>query len=284
MIWKLIWKISGNRSWNGGWRFRARLFWRRVLALAGLDLETVVPLKIRLLGEPAVVRSGRLLELPRSKKTRALLGYLIATGREHRRERLTNLLWAGGDDRRAGLRWSLSRLRGLLDEPDLKRIQTRGELVEVRCEGARVDVMDVEGLAGRVLDDVETEELERVLRCFRGVFLEGLDQPDQHDFMAWCIAQRERFRALHVRLLQAAVERNWNQPEGALPHARELVRLEPDSVRVWLQLLNALQRAGSRSEAEEQFALARRKLEPQGALALQELRAGWLSSSKRARQ
>ena len=68
-------------------------------------------LTIRLLGELAVVRGGEALELPASKKARALLGYLVATGRSHMRERLCELLWDGPDDPRAQLRWSLWKLR-----------------------------------------------------------------------------------------------------------------------------------------------------------------------------
>jgi DNA-binding SARP family transcriptional activator len=51
------------------------------------------PLKIRLLGELQLARGdGAALTLPASKKTRALLGYLIATGQAHRRERAQNLI------------------------------------------------------------------------------------------------------------------------------------------------------------------------------------------------
>src|SRR5690349_20567710 len=70
--------------------------------------------EIRLLGELEVVRKGRIEPLPASKKTRALLGYLAVTGRAHTRERLCVLLWQGPDDPRAGLRWSLAKLRGVL--------------------------------------------------------------------------------------------------------------------------------------------------------------------------
>jgi hypothetical protein len=44
-------------------------------------------LTIRLLGELAVLRNGEPLALPSSKKTRALLAYLVATGRPHERNR-----------------------------------------------------------------------------------------------------------------------------------------------------------------------------------------------------
>ena len=75
------------------------------------------PAGAALLGNMAVLRGGESLALPRSKKTRALLAYLAVTGRAHRRERLCELLWDVPDDPRGALRWSLSKLRALVDEP-----------------------------------------------------------------------------------------------------------------------------------------------------------------------
>ena len=80
-------------------------------------MEAPSSLKIRLLGELQLGRGdGPALALPASKKTRALLGYLIATGQAHRRERLCDLFWDGPDDPRAELRWSLSKIRPLLND------------------------------------------------------------------------------------------------------------------------------------------------------------------------
>ena len=78
---------------------------------------TEKPLIIQTLGDLEVRRAGRSLLLPPSKKTRALLAYLAVTGRAHRRERLCSLLWDVTDDPRGALRWSLSKLRALVDEP-----------------------------------------------------------------------------------------------------------------------------------------------------------------------
>src|SRR2546421_5029193 len=74
------------------------------------------PLNLRVLGGVCIERGGERLELPPSKKTRALLGYLLIEQREHTREHLCTLFWDLPDDPRGALRWSLSRLRPLLDE------------------------------------------------------------------------------------------------------------------------------------------------------------------------
>ena len=55
-------------------------------------------LALRLLGPLRIERDGEPIDLPPSKKARALLGYLATTGREHRRQRLSDLLWDVADD------------------------------------------------------------------------------------------------------------------------------------------------------------------------------------------
>jgi len=89
-------------------------------------------LEIRVLGELAVVRGSRPFALPASKKTRALLGYLAIGGRPVLRERLCELLWDGPDDPRAALRWSLHKLRPLVDDDEVTRLEAYREHVTFR--------------------------------------------------------------------------------------------------------------------------------------------------------
>src|SRR5262245_23413363 len=86
-------------------------------------------LHLKLLGEIELTRDDRQLALPPSRKTRALLAYLAATGRPHRRERLCAMFWDVPDDPRGALRWSLSRLRALVDDSEGLRIVATRETV-----------------------------------------------------------------------------------------------------------------------------------------------------------
>jgi hypothetical protein len=162
-----------------------------------------VSLELRFPGEMQVVRGGEPAELPPSKKTRGLLAYLVLTGRPHRRERLCQLLWDVADDPRGALRWSLSRLRALVDEPERPRIWAPRDSVAFDAQGARVDILAlkqrcVDGLAGASL-----AELTELASQFRGELLEGLDLDDFLDFQAWCVAEREETRKLHAAVLRA---------------------------------------------------------------------------------
>src|SRR6188472_3291124 len=73
-------------------------------------------MQLRLLGPMAVVADGKALPLPASRKTRALLGYLAAEGKPVRRDRLCHLFWEIPDDPKGALRWSLSKLRGVVGD------------------------------------------------------------------------------------------------------------------------------------------------------------------------
>src|SRR5439155_22724513 len=82
----------------------------------------MMALEIRLLGRLELFRTGASVALPPSKKTRALLAYLVATQERHSRAHLCELLWEGPDDPRAALRWSLTKIRSLLDDEGVTRL------------------------------------------------------------------------------------------------------------------------------------------------------------------
>ena len=97
-------------------------------------------LEITLLGELKVVRDGQEMALPSSRKARALLAFLITTQRPHRRERLCELFWDLPDDPKAALRWSLSKLRKVVDSADHLRIIADRERVSFETSGMDVDI------------------------------------------------------------------------------------------------------------------------------------------------
>jgi TolB-like protein/DNA-binding SARP family transcriptional activator len=221
-------------------------------------------LRLRILGEMRIERDGIELELPPSKKTRALLAYLALTGRPHRRDRLCSLLWDLPDDPRGALRWSLSKIRALVDEPGTPRIIANRETVSFNARGMQIDILDLRTRSAGGFEAMAVEDLASAAAEFGGELLEGLDLPESHDFHAWCIAEREEARALRVRMLSTLLERLKAQPEAALPHARALVALEAHDEAVWAAFVRLLAAAGRRREAEEQCELGRRVLEDAG--------------------
>jgi DNA-binding SARP family transcriptional activator len=218
-------------------------------------------LEIRLLGEMEIVRRGRRLPLPRSRKTRALLAYLVLTARPHRRSRLADLLWDGAEDPRGALRWSLSRMRPLVDEPGHARIHAEHGTVAFRPEGARVDVLGVRERCARGLDGADVAELAALAGAFRGELLEGLALGDYLDFETWCAVERDDARRLHALVRRELVDRLSGDAEAALPHARALASLDPLNEEARAGLVRMLLLARRHHEAERQYEAARRALE-----------------------
>ena len=124
-------------------------------------------LQIHLLGELKLLSRGRALVLPPSKKTRALLAFLVATGRPHLRESLCDLLWEGPDDPRGALRWSLAKLRPLLDGEHATRLVTDRERVAFASNRADVDVVTLSTFSSQGVSKATTEQLKTQQISFR---------------------------------------------------------------------------------------------------------------------
>ena len=236
-------------------------------------------LELRFLGEMRVLRDGRRVELPPSKKTRALLAYLVLNARPQRRERLCQLLWDVADDPRGALRWSLSRLRTLVDEPGLARIKASRDGVAFDAQGAWVDILEVKQRCKAGLETVPVEELTALPGEFRGELLEGLDLGEFLDFQAWCVAEREEASKLQARVLRALLQR-LEDPEAALPHARALAAVDPLDETARAALVRILSATGRPREAEQQYEAACRMLKELGQHGSGELEATWRGSAK----
>ena len=87
------------------------------------------------IGSLEIFRDGERIELPQSKKTRALLAYLAVTARPQRRERLCEMFWEVPDDPRGALRWSLSKLRPVLGDA----LEAEHETVTVNSAAVGLD-------------------------------------------------------------------------------------------------------------------------------------------------
>jgi pimeloyl-ACP methyl ester carboxylesterase/DNA-binding SARP family transcriptional activator len=218
-------------------------------------------LRVSVLGNLAVLRHRTSMQLPPSKKTRALLAYLAVTARSHSRDRLCAMFWPVPDDPRAALRWSLTRLRPLIDEPDCRRIIADRESVGLDLDRVTVDVVSLRDLARNGTDAIPTDALRQAIEALEGDFLEGLDLPDCHEFQSWCTGEREETRRLRIRLLMALVARLEDVPDEALRYARSLSLLAPANEAAQAMLVRLLRAAGRGREAEEQFQSAQRRLE-----------------------
>jgi pimeloyl-ACP methyl ester carboxylesterase len=216
-------------------------------------------LDIRVLGELEVRRSGAPIALPHSKKTRALLAYLALQRAPQRRDALCELLWEMPDDPRAALRWSLTKLRPLLNEADAERLQADRERVRFEPMGAEVDFARVGAACGGDVDALNVSDLRGLAALFRGPFLAGLEVAAQPAFETWRLGQQERARRLHLCVLDALAAKLVDAEERASV-LRKRVELDPGDEGAHARLIADLAQSGATAAAEQQHEASARML------------------------
>ena len=143
-----------------------------------------LPLEIQVLGELRVFRDGEEVRLPASKKTRALLAYLVLTGRPHRRDRLCELFWDRTDDPKGALRWALSKLRAIVNSSECERLVADRERIAFAPTDVTIDVHELDRLVA------DAAAFVRTIGPIDPVLLDGVDLPDNHAYQAWLTAER----------------------------------------------------------------------------------------------
>jgi DNA-binding SARP family transcriptional activator len=239
-------------------------------------------LSIKLLGDLAIARVGEVLPLPPSRKTRALLAYLALTGRAFRREHLCELLWEIPDDPRGSLRWSLSKLRRLVDDETRERIVADRLAVRLDTTGLTIDATELAALVGSDLAATPLESLEAAAACHCGTPLEGLELPAFHDYSGWLLGERERATGHQLRLLGAVLERLADDPQRALEHARTRVRIAPYDEQARAALIRLLVALGRPDHAAQLYELGSRLLKEAGATPTGVLHRAWRGTPRAA--
>ncbi|MBN8552231.1 MAG: alpha/beta fold hydrolase [Caulobacterales bacterium] len=198
-------------------------------------------LSVGLLGELTVRENGRRLKLPASRKTRALLGYLILAGGPLRRDRLCELLWDLPDDPRASLRWSLSKLRPSLNRGGRERLVADRERVEVISRDVDLDLRRVRDCAGD--DQASFETVASAWQSADKVLLDDCDLPNQQDFSIWLDRERQALGLLRASLARRLALVPDASPDETLVWARRWLDDQPfDPDAAWA-MVDATRRA-----------------------------------------
>jgi DNA-binding SARP family transcriptional activator/TolB-like protein len=219
-------------------------------------------LQVRLLGSMMVSRDGVAVALPSSRKMRALFAYLAVSTRPVTRSRLCELLWDVPNDPRGELRWCLSKLRRVLDDPDRRRVQTDGDTVGLDLSDCSIDVTDVTRAASNGIETLDEAKLLALSRHFAGEFLDGMEIDRSPHFNAWLAAERRRFRGRHVAILEHLVRKATG--DEIFVHLERWLQLAPFDRSVHEVLLNALARHGRIHEGEKHLAMTARLFESEG--------------------
>jgi pimeloyl-ACP methyl ester carboxylesterase/DNA-binding SARP family transcriptional activator len=226
---------------------------------------TAPKLEIKLFGGLEIRRDDELVPLPQSKKTRALLAYLILKGTPQRRDALCELLWEIPDDPRGALRWSLSKLRPLVNGDDIERLTADRERVAFDRQGAQVDLLHAEEACAAGLAKLSDDDLEAVCNMCRGSLLEGLDLPSQPAFETWRLGQREKARRIHIHVIDELIARSDKRSAEHTRLLRRRIEIDPDNQAAHLQLIAHLA-STSPADAKTQAELSSRMLADLGGL------------------
>ncbi len=197
-------------------------------------------LHVKLMGEMVLELDGERLELPASRRARALLGVLALERRTHPRGQLAARFWPDvlDESARTSLRSALSALRRPLGaEADRYLIATREGVALAGPDRVWTDVCEFDRLLAE-------GQLQDALDLSRGDLLADLDED-------WVYEYRDAHRARVVALLQqmAGAAETAQDLTGAVALTRRQVALDPLSEEAHRELIRRLALVGDRSGA-----------------------------------
>jgi len=213
-------------------------------------MKKVKPIEIQLCGDLGLRAGGQPVELPQSRKARALLAYLAWEARPVRRSDLCDLLWENSEDPRASLRWSLSRLRSLPVSVGSEWLQVEKDTLALNSLVVCVDAIRVKN----VLESPGTgtlDELAELESRFTADILRDLTGAGGTVFGLWLESVRATLQQLHGRLVERLLASDKLIDDQRLTLASSRVAMNPfdDQANInYLRELNSSQ--GSRAGRE----------------------------------
>jgi DNA-binding SARP family transcriptional activator/tetratricopeptide (TPR) repeat protein len=203
-----------------------------------------VSLSVQLLGRPRIVRTSGSTYQFRSRKSWAVLAYLVLAERPPSRAQLARLLFSEAEDPQRALRWTLSEIRrglgeqaSIEDDPVQLRLPRDAVVdVEVLTRGASSEAIGLPGLG-----------LE---------LLEGMTVRSSAAFEIWVLAQQRHLAAASEAILHEAAVRSlargaWQE---AIGYASRVAAMSPLDENHQALLIRLYRLSGDDEAAERQFA------------------------------
>ena len=216
-----------------------------------------------LFGSFKVARNGTDATLAPSRKVRALIAYLVMAPRPVHRAKLCEMFWDVASDPRNELRWCLSKIRGLLDEPSNKRVKAEGDWVSIDASTLEVDALWVAKHIEEATSRSDLDLLKRLAAKFEGEFLEGFEADRFPLFEVWLIGERQRFQRFHAAVL-SRITALLTRTDEALPYFRKLLDVLPFDEAVHRDFMATLAACGRFAEGEAHLEAAIHLFRSQG--------------------
>jgi TolB-like protein len=165
-------------------------------------------------------------------------------------------------DPRGELRWSLSKIRRLVDQSGRCRIDTPADAIRLDLSDCHVDAIEIIRAVEEGIETLPVERLRTLSVLLAGDFLDGLEIDRCPTFSSWMVAQRHRFRGFHAVILERLVRSIPG--DEVFCHLEKWRQLAPFDQCVHAALLDALARRGRIREGEEHLAATVRLFESDG--------------------
>jgi TolB-like protein len=218
---------------------------------------------VRLLGPFRVVRTRADATLAPSRKVRALIAYLVMAPRPVHRAKLCELLWDVPDDPRGALRWCLTKIRALLDEPEHRRVKAENDWVSIDTSTIEVDALWVAERVAAATSGRDLDRLKQLAAKFEGEFLEGFEADRIPLFETWLIGERQSFQRFRADVLSRIIALLPRTDEG-LPYIRKRLDLLPYDLAAHRDLLATLAACGRIAEGKAHLEAATHLFASQG--------------------
>ena len=202
-----------------------------------MRLITFGGLSIRNVDEPAT-------EVALQRRPLIVLAIIAASGPTGlTRDKIVSLLWPDAEQARHALDQALTSVRRALG-PDVVRGTATGLAYDASV--VSYDVVDFD-------DAVAAGDVERVVACYAGAFLDGVAVSGAAEFDRWvdgqrAIRQRQAVGALEKVARAAAARGDW---AGAIGYWERRLVLDPISAQGTVGFMRALAAAGDRARALE---------------------------------
>jgi DNA-binding SARP family transcriptional activator len=215
-----------------------------------------------MLGPLSISRGDVPIKLPASRKVRALFAYLALAPHAVSRSHLCELLWDIPNDPRGELRWCLSKIRRLIDQPRICRVRTEADTVRLDLADCYVDALQIDRTANLGIATHSLNHLRKIADTFGGEFLEGLELDRSPSFNTWLVAQRRQFRSLQAQVLEYLTEHLTD--DDALGYLERWAAVSPFDERVHVRLLQVLARQQRFQEGKDHLEATVRLFEAEG--------------------
>ena len=153
------------------------------------------------------------------------------------------MFWDVPHDPRGALRWSLSKIRQIVNTREGSALVTQRNMVALRSPSLVVDLWRVKAISMSDLASLDLSELEDGAHLSGAGFLEDLSLARCPNFEAWRISWVDEINLFKARILRALIGRLEKDASRALPYVRALHAMHPEDDALAVAIERVAERA-----------------------------------------